>query len=91
MKLFAVETVSMFRHVYFVYAKNESDASDEVVCNEDANYFQKHIGEEIFSVRPVVGKDVYEIIKDTEQPDLDVETFLLKDWARGFNWIDYSN
>lgn len=48
-KIYVVETVSMFKMTYYVKAKSESDALDEVLWNKDNDSFiegsQNHLDE----------------------------------------------
>jgi len=59
-KIFIVETVSMFRMRYAVFATCEEDAMDEVNMETGEPTFhemsQQHIGENIVSVRKVSEK-----------------------------------
>jgi hypothetical protein len=59
-KIFIVETVSMFRMRYAVFATCEEDAMDEVTIETGQPTFhemsQHHIGENIVSVRKVSEK-----------------------------------
>jgi hypothetical protein len=64
MKMYMVETVSIFRHRYVVMAKDPEHACDEVVMNTSGNFgdmlqefSQKHIDESITSVRKIKEKE----------------------------------
>lgn len=60
-KIYIVESISIFRHTYFVRAKNESDALDEFYFGKDKDSFkeasQKHLDELYTSVREVKEED----------------------------------
>ena len=80
MKTFAVETVSSFRHVYFVECESEEHALDTVAMEEAEHYFQHHLGEHVITAREVDKSDMVKIIRETEQPDLTLEEFENKAW-----------
>jgi hypothetical protein len=48
-KIFVIETISMFKMTYYVRARCETDAKDEVCCNKDNDSFiegsQRHVDE----------------------------------------------
>lgn len=75
MNLYEVTTVVQFKHTYFVEAKEESHALDEVVMREgadveDTRYFeeaaQEYLGETIISSRPSSVKEFNEFLKKAE-------------------------
>jgi len=77
-KLYMVETVSIFRHRYVVNAREAEHACDEVVmnlgtCEEFGEFSQKHIDENIISVREISAKDYLETF--------DEDNDYLKDWT----------
>lgn len=89
-KIYAVETLCSFKNVYFVEAKNESDAMDEVVCKLDDSLFvqgyQKFIDEPIMDCRELTEKEYVKLFKK--------ENSFLSDWTkeqmdRYINKIDY--
>ena len=91
-KLFMVETVSIFRHRYVVEAYESTHAEDEVVCNagnhEFKEFSQKHIGEEIVSVRHLAAKDYLD--------EFDADNSYLSSWPISqkmtfINTIDYKD
>lgn len=90
MKRFAVETVSSFRHVYFIECKSEADALDTVAMEESENSFQQYLGEHIVSAREVDKSDMVKIIRETEQPNLTEEDFDSKPWLQNcVHVVDY--
>jgi antitoxin component of MazEF toxin-antitoxin module len=92
LKTFAVETVSVFRHVYFVKAESAEHAMDEVTCNDgNMNYFQKHVEESILSAREVSKAGMVQLIRETEQPDMTLEQLETGKWLQNcVNVIDYT-
>ena len=91
MKTYAVETVSSFRHVYFVECENEEHALDTVAMEEAENSFQQYIGEQIVSAREVTKKEIIRLINETEQPDLTEEEFDSKPWIQNcVHVVDYT-
>lgn len=91
MKTYAVETVSSFRHVYFVECESEEHALDTVAMEEAEHYFQKHLGEQIISAREVSKKEMIRLINETEQPNLTEEEFESKSWMQNcVNVVDYT-
>ena len=91
-KIFVVETVSVFRHTYYVRAKESSHAMDEVVCNVEG-YNDRWIEGSQFHV----GENIANCIEVTEEEFLklfDKENDYLKDWTderklEMINVIDY--
>lgn len=91
-KIFVVETVSVFRHTYYVKAKEASHAMDEVVCNVEG-YNDKWIEGSQFHV----GENIANCVEVTEEEFLklfDKENSYLKDWTderklEMINVIDY--
>jgi hypothetical protein len=90
-KIYAVETISLFRHTYYVKAKEESHALDEVVCRlSDENFIegsQKYISEEIANVIELTEEEFLKLF--------DKENDYLQNWsnAKKLSWvnhIDYS-
>lgn len=89
-KRFAVETVSTFRHVYFIECESEEHAMDTVAMEEAENSFQKHLGEHIVSAREVDKSDMIKIIRETEQPGLTEADFDNKSWIENCVYVvDY--
>ena len=76
-KMYMVETVQLFRHRYVVETYEPSDAEDEVHYNMDNNEFkefsQKHLSEEIVSVREIEQTDYLRIF--------DEDNSYLRTWA----------
>lgn len=81
-QLFAVETISMFRHVYLVRAENEEHASDAVAMEEAESYFQQHLGETLVHSRKVSNADVVRLLQETEQPDMTLEKLESGHWLQ---------
>ena len=90
-KIYVVETISSFRHTYYVKAKDSVHAMDEVVCRmTDENFIegsQKHIDESI--------ANVIEVTEDEFIKVFDHENDYLKGWSKErklqqINVIDYS-
>jgi hypothetical protein len=100
LKVFAVETVSTFRHVYFVKAESAEHAMDEVVCNDGdvrnesqgyLNYFQSHLGEHIVRASEVDNAGMVELVRETEQPEMTLEKWETGNWLKNcVNVIDYT-
>ena len=92
LKVFAVETVSSFRHVYFVKAESAEHAMDEVVCNDgNLNYFQSHLGEHIVRASAVDNAGMVELVRETEQPDMTLEEWETGTWVKNcVNVVDYT-
>lgn len=90
-KIFVVESISMFRHTYYILAKNELDALDEFVCGNGNGTFvegsQKFIDE--------VHTNVRELTEDEFLKEFDKENEYLQDWSdeqklKFINEIDYN-
>lgn len=90
-KIYIVETISIFRHTYYIKGKEASHVMDEMVCNMDNPEFiqgsQRHIGEEISNVREVSEKEFIKTFND--------ENDYLSSWTdeqkfKMINVIDYS-
>jgi hypothetical protein len=91
MKRFAVETISTFRHVYFIECESEEHALDTVAMEEAENSFQQYLGEQIVSAREVDKSDMIKIIRDTEQPNLTEADFDSKPWIQNcVHVVDYA-
>lgn len=91
MKRFAVETISTFRHVYFIECKEAEHAMDTVVMEEAESYFQKHLGEQIVSAREVSNAEMARLIAETEQPTMTLEKLETGDWIKNcVHVVDYS-
>lgn len=91
MTTYAVETISTFRHVYFVECESEEDALDVVTAEESENSFQKYLGQQIVSSREVSKKEMIKIINETEQPGLTEEEFDRKPWIKNCVYkVDYT-
>ena len=89
-KIFIVESVSLFRIKYAVFATCEEDAADEFTMRAGDDTFnemsQEHIAEDIFSIREMKEK---KFIKE-----FDKDNDYLKDWSEEqklamINVIDY--
>lgn len=86
-KLIYVETISYFKVAYVVRCKEESHASDEVLCNSDiAEFSQKHIDESIISTREITEEEYLKLF--------DKENDYLSSWNKDMkftliNTIDY--
>lgn len=90
MKRFAVETISTFRHVYFIECECEEHAMDTVAMEEADSSFQQYLGEQIVSAREVDRSDMLKIIRETEQPNLTEEEFENKAWIENcVHVVDY--
>lgn len=70
--LYLVETISVFRMRYVVSAKNADHACDSVVLEEAQELSQKHVDENIISVREINRLDYRKIF--------DEDNAYLKDW-----------
>ena len=88
-KIFIVETVSMFRMRYAVFATCEEDAMDEVTMETGEPTFhemsQQHIGENIVSVRKVSEKKYLKQYDNDNGPSIWSEETKLNQ----INVIDY--
>jgi bifunctional DNA-binding transcriptional regulator/antitoxin component of YhaV-PrlF toxin-antitoxin module len=84
-KTFAVETFTIFRHVYLVEAENESDAIEYVKDTPEDDYpvsFQKFISEEVYRSGPVTNAQIVTLIQETEQPTMTLEKLESGDWLK---------
>lgn len=68
MPLFLVETISTFRHRYVIDCKEAEHAGDTVVCEEPSEFSQKHIGEDILSIREIT-YDEFKNMNDNLEKD----------------------
>jgi len=91
-KIYVVETISLFRHTYYVKAKEASHALDEVVCRLTDEYFiegsQTHISEDIANVIEVTEEEYLKLF--------DKENDYLENWSKEqkldrINVIEYWN
>lgn len=82
--LYVVETVSTFRHVYFVRA-NSSDEACEKVENGSADiYLQKHIAENAYAITDQLhDESVLAFLNTTEHEDLTME-----EYTKSITWPD---
>jgi len=89
-KIYVVETISLFRHTYYVKAKESGHAMDEVVCRiHDSEFIegsQYHISEDIANVIEVTEEEYLKLF--------DKENDYLKNWTdeqklARINVIDY--
>lgn len=91
-KIFVVETISTFRHTYYVRAKEASHAMDEVVCNLDIRNDGWIEGSQF-----PVGENIANCIEVTEEEFLKVfdrENEYLCNWTdehkmQRINVVDY--
>jgi hypothetical protein len=92
--IYIVETISTFRHTYYVKARCAVHAMDEIVCqlgNWDEKFIegsQNHVGEDIASVM--------EVDEDTFVKIFDTENDYMRNWTRErklerINTIDYGD
>ena len=91
-KIYAVETISLFRITYYVKAKEATHAMDEVVCRLTDEMFiegsQNHISEDIANVVEVTEEEFLKLF--------DKENDYLKNWSKEqklarINVIEYWN
>jgi hypothetical protein len=93
-QIYIVETISTFRHTYYVKARCAEHAMDEVTCqlgNWDENFIegsQNHVGEDIASVM--------EVDEDYFIKTFDAENDYMRKWTREkklerINTIDYGD
>ena len=73
-KYFLVECVSTFRMRYVVETKEAEWAGDTVVMQEAKEFSQKHIGEDIVSIREVTEQEIVDIC--------DVDNDYVKAWTK---------
>jgi hypothetical protein len=69
MPRYLVETVSTFRHTYWIEAQDAEHAADAVTMNEVDELTQRHLGDTIFNVREISDEDA-ELEFFTEHPYL---------------------
>ena len=77
-KIFVVETISVFRHTYYVRAKEATHAMDEVVCN-----IENHSDSWVEGSQYHVGENIANCIEVTEEEFLQLfnkENEYLKNW-----------
>lgn len=87
MQIYAVETLCSFKNVYFVEAKNEIDAMDQVVCELDnvdfIQGYQKFIDEPVMDCRELTKEEFVSLFKKEN-------SFLVgEEFDRYLNKIDY--
>lgn len=77
-KIYVVETISTFRHTYYIRAKEEIHAQDEVVCNISNPEFiegsQKHIDESISNTIELTEEEFIKLF--------DKENEYLRSWSK---------
>lgn len=77
MKIYMVETISLFRHTHFIKAKNEVDALDEFYYRKDDDSFvegsQKYLDEIHSNVRELSEEEFLKVF--------DKENEYLQDWS----------
>ena len=82
-RVYLVETMSVFRHRYLVEEETAEFAADTVVMNVRADreeWQQKHLSEDIFSIREISDKEMREMHKSNDgSPWIPVERFI---WRR---------
>jgi antitoxin component of MazEF toxin-antitoxin module len=92
LKLYAVQTISIFRLVYFVSAENEDDAKKYVLSdNVEINSFQKHIGENVINVKEIDSIGMCNLIRETEFPNITQEEVNSGKWNKNINIVDYTS
>jgi hypothetical protein len=64
MPIYKIETVSLFKHVYFIEAKELSHALDELLCAEVEETDQVHLDETVFSTKRVSLEEFKESLTD---------------------------
>lgn len=57
MPRYLVETISTFRHTYWIEAEEIDHAADEVTMEKAEEFTQRHLGETIFNVREISDED----------------------------------
>lgn len=89
-KIYVVETISMFRHTYYINAKSESDALDEFYCSNGKDTFmegsQNHLDE--------IHSNVRELSEEEFLKEFDKDSPYLSSWSEidkfaRINEIDY--
>lgn len=84
-RVYLVETMSVFRHRYLVEDVSAERAADSVVLNPGAQppqeeWQQKHLSEDIFSIREISDTEMREMHKSNDGcPWIPVERFI---WRR---------
>lgn len=90
-KIYIVETVSVFRHTYYVKAKEAAHAMDEVVCGMGTSDLiegsQMHVGENISHVREVTER---EFLKVYDQENEHTRHLSNAEKLKSINVIDYT-
>lgn len=89
-KIYVVEAISMFRHTYYINAKNESDALDEFYWSKGKDTFmegsQNHLDE--------IHSNVRELSEEEFLKEFDKDSPYLSSWSEIdkfaiINEIDY--
>ncbi len=69
MPIYLVETISTFRIRYVIDCKEAEHAGDTVVCNEAPEFSQKHIGEDILSIREINHEEFHRMNNNLEKDE----------------------
>jgi hypothetical protein len=82
MPRYLVETISTFRHTYWIEAEEPDHATAQVSMDIPEEFTQRHLGESIFNVREISDEDA-KLEFFTEHPyliesDVKVEQYLNK-------------
>lgn len=89
-KIYAVESISIFKHIYYIKAKNESDALDEFVYRINDDSFiegsQKFIDNVHTSARELTEE---EFIKDFDKNNEYAQDWSVEQKLKLVNQIDY--
>ena len=91
-KIYVVESISMFRHTYYINAKSASDALDEFYCSKDKDTFiegsQNHLDEIHSNVRELSEE---EFIKEFDKDSPYFSSWSNTDKFSRINEVDYEN
>lgn len=94
LKTYAVETISMFRMVYFVKAESLEHAMDEITCEMETgmlNPVQSHVTENITHGYEIDNAGIVRVLQQTEQPSMTLEKLESGPWLNNLvHTIDYS-
>lgn len=82
MPIYKIETVSLFKHIYFIEAKELSHALDELLCVDVEEADQRHLEETVFSTKRVSLEEFKEAINGTMNEHMGLENIHRIDYGR---------
>jgi hypothetical protein len=82
MQIYKIETVSLFKLVYFIEAKELSHALDELLTTQVEETDQTHLDETIFSTKAVSLKEFKESIVGAANEHMGMNNIHIIDYER---------